>query len=229
MRRRAGLLGPCVAAGMAYASLQSARRRCRRPRRAPADEGWRGAGAAPAHEMPRPARRRTACHWHAKTRQFASPLIYILFDAALLAVALGRHGDAGVILLAVVVNALIGTAQEGRAERSMASLRWLCALRDGHEAMVEAHELVPGDILLLAAGDAGGADARLIEHAQLQRAEAALTGESVPLAKAVAALREPTALADRHDMVCCGTFVSAGRARWSWTRVCTARSAAAPG
>ncbi len=156
--------------------------------------------------------------WRIFASQFKSPLIYILFVAAVLAVALGHHGDAGVILLVVVVNALIGSAQEGRAERSMASLRRLSALqarvqRDGQEAMVEARELVPGDILLLAAGDAVGADARLIEQAQLQMAEAALTGESVPVAKAVAAVSEDTGLADRNCMVYSGTFVSAGRAR----------------
>jgi magnesium-transporting ATPase (P-type) len=156
--------------------------------------------------------------WRIFARQFKSPLIYILFVAALLAVALGHHGDAGVILAVVVVNALVGSFQEGRAERSMASLRRLSALhtrvqRDGREARVEARELVPGDIVLLAAGDAVGADARLIDQAQLQMAEAALTGESVPVAKAVAPLPEATGLADRHDMVYAGTHVSAGRAR----------------
>jgi Ca2+-transporting ATPase len=156
--------------------------------------------------------------WRTLAQQFKSPLIYILFVAAVLAVALGHHGDAAVILAVVVVNALIGTFQEGRAERSMAALRRLAgvrvrALRDGHEALLEARELVPGDILLLAAGDAVGADARLIEQAQLQVAEAALTGESVPVSKALAALPEATGLADRHNMVYSGTYVTAGRAR----------------
>jgi magnesium-transporting ATPase (P-type) len=105
-----------------------------------------------------------------------------------LAVALGHLGDAGVILAVVMVNALIGSFQEGRAERSMAALRQLSALqvrvlRDGAEQPLQARELVPGDMLLLAAGDAVAADARLLEAAQLQVAEAALTGESVPVAK----------------------------------------------
>ena len=169
-----------------------------------------GANALP-EAPPRPA-------WRTFVRQFKSPLIYILFVAALLAVSLGHHGDAGVILAVVLVNALIGSFQEGRAERSMASLRRLAALqarvlRDGHEAQLEARELVPGDILLLAAGDAVGADARLLQQAQLQLAEAALTGESVPVAKALEALPEATGLADRHNMVYAGTHVSAGRAR----------------
>jgi Ca2+-transporting ATPase len=156
--------------------------------------------------------------WRTFVRQFKSPLIYILFVAAVLAVALGHHGDAGVILAVVLVNALIGSFQEGRAERSMAALRRLSSLRvrvlrDGHEQVLEARELVPGDLMLLAAGDAVAADARLVEEAQLQVAEAALTGESVPVAKSVAAVPEATGLADRHDMVYSGTHVTGGRAR----------------
>ena len=154
--------------------------------------------------------------WRMLAGQFVSPLIFILFAAALLAVALGHWGDAGVILAVVLVNALIGTVQEGRAERSMASLRQLAALqvrvqRAGSEAQVPASALVPGDILLLAAGDAVGADARLLEVASLQLAEAALTGESVPVLKALAALPEASGLADRHNMVYAGTHVTAGR------------------
>ena len=156
--------------------------------------------------------------WRIFARQFKSPLIYILFVAAVLAVGLGHHGDALVILGVVIVNALIGTAQEGRAERSMAALRRLSALRvrvlrDGQELMRAARDLVPGDIVLLAAGDAIGADARLIDAAQLQVAEAALTGESVPVVKTLAVLPEATGLADRHNMVHSATFVTAGRAR----------------
>ena len=156
--------------------------------------------------------------WRTFARQFKSPLIYILFVAAVLAVALGHHGDAGVILAVVLVNSLIGSFQEGRAERSMAALRRLSALRvrvqrDGGELVVEARELVPGDTVLLAAGDAVAADARLIEEAQLQVAEAALTGESVPVSKSVAAVPDATGLADRHCMVYSGTHVTAGRAR----------------
>ena len=168
-----------------------------------------------ANTLPEPPRRSTLAIF---ARQFKSPLIYILFVAALLAMALSHYGDAVVILLVVLVNALIGAFQEGRAERSMASLRRLSALhvrvlRGGHETAIEARELVPGDLLLLAAGDAIGADARLIEEAQLQVAEAALTGESVPVSKAVPALYEATGLADRHNMVFSGTYATAGRGR----------------
>ncbi len=156
--------------------------------------------------------------WRTFLRQLTSPLIYILFVAAVLAMALGHHGDAGVILAVVLVNALIGSVQEGRAERSMAALRRLAALRvrvqrNGGERSVEARELVPGDIMLLSAGDAVAADARLIEEAQLRVAEAALTGESVPVSKTVRAVPEATGLADRQCMVYSGTHVTAGRAR----------------
>jgi magnesium-transporting ATPase (P-type) len=156
--------------------------------------------------------------WRTFAQQFKSPLIFILFVAAGLAVALGHHGDAMVILAVVLVNALIGSFQEGRAERSMAALRRLAAvrvrvLRAGSEQVLEARALVPGDIVLLAAGDAVAADARLIETVQLQVAEAALTGESVPVSKSVAALPEATGLADRHNMVYGGTHVTSGRAR----------------
>jgi magnesium-transporting ATPase (P-type) len=154
--------------------------------------------------------------WRTLARQLRSPLIGILFVAAALAVGLGHVGDAGVILGVVAVNALIGMLQEGRAEKSMDALRRLAELharvrRDGSELDLPARELVPGDVLLLNAGDAVGADARLIEVAQLQVAEAALTGESLPVDKALAALPEATALADRHAMVYAGTEVSAGR------------------
>ena len=169
-----------------------------------------GANALP-EAPPRPV-------WRLFARQFASPLIYILFAAAVLAVALGHHGDAGVILAVVLANALIGTFQEGRAERSMAALRRLATvrvrvLRAGQEAVLEARDLVPGDVVLLGAGDAVAADARLLEAAQLQAAEAALTGESVPVAKTAAALPADTGLADRRNMVFSGTYITAGRGR----------------
>ena len=120
--------------------------------------------------------------------QFHSPLIYILFAASGIALALGEVGDAAVILVVVLVNALIGTFQEGRAQRSMAALRQLFALdvavlRDGSTQTVPAASLVPGDVLVLSAGDAVGADARLLETSALEASEAALTGESLPVAK----------------------------------------------
>jgi magnesium-transporting ATPase (P-type) len=150
-------------------------------------------------------------------RQFMSPLIGILLAAAVLAVTLGHHTDALVILVVVLTNAVIGAVQEGRAERSMAALRELATLtvrvrRERRELSIAAHDLVPGDVLLLAAGDSIAADARLLEAAQLQVAEAALTGESVPVAKSTAVAPESASLGDRHNMVYSGTHVTAGRA-----------------
>ncbi|MEZ0275928.1 MAG: cation-translocating P-type ATPase, partial [Roseimicrobium sp.] len=156
--------------------------------------------------------------WRVFAGQFASPLIYILFVAAAISAAMGHLTDAGVILLVVLINAAIGTFQEGRAEHSMASLRRLSSLksrvvRDGRESLIEARDLVPGDVLLLAAGDAVGADARLLRVAALEVAEAALTGESLPVGKKVEPLDEQTALADRGNMAYSATHVTAGRAR----------------
>lgn len=149
--------------------------------------------------------------------QFRSPLVLILLLAAALATFLRHGADAAVILAVVGVNALLGALQEGRAERSMAALRRLASvqarvLRDGREQSVPARELVPGDILLLASGDAVTADARLLEAAQLHAVEAALTGESVPVHKVPAPLAAETPLADRRNMVWSGTFVTGGRA-----------------
>lgn len=156
--------------------------------------------------------------WRLYLSQFASPLIYILAVAALISVAMGHRSDAGVILAVVVINAIIGAYQEGRAEHSMAALRRLSALqsrvvRDGREQLVEARELVPGDVLLLAAGDEVGADVRLCEAASLEASEAALTGESLPVPKQVQALPAEAALADRTNMVFSGTHVAMGRGR----------------
>ena len=154
--------------------------------------------------------------WRVFVAQFQSPLIYILLIAAGLAFALGKHEDAAVILVVVLLNAVIGAFQEGRAEQSMDSLRKLSALkvrvrRDGQEQDIEARNLVPGDVILLTAGDAVGADARLLEAAALECAEAALTGESLPVGKSTDALPAETLLADRRNMIFSGTHITAGR------------------
>jgi Ca2+-transporting ATPase len=140
----------------------------------------------------------------------------LLFAAAVIAYLVGEKKDAAVVLVVVFINAIIGTVQEGRAERSMASLQQLSAIRTrvrrgGEEFEVEARELVPGDIVLLAAGDAVAADARLFVASSLESAEAALTGESLPIAKCTAELAPDTGLADRQNMVFNGTHITAGR------------------
>jgi Ca2+-transporting ATPase len=151
-------------------------------------------------------------------RQFKSPLIYLLLFAAGLALALDEHTDAIVILVVVVLNALIGAFQEGRAERAVHALRQLTqhkarVVRDGRELVIEAREVVPGDVLVFESGDAIAADARLLDAAALRVAEAALTGESVPVVKEPVAIAAGAALADRNDMAYAGTYVTAGRGR----------------
>jgi magnesium-transporting ATPase (P-type) len=150
--------------------------------------------------------------------QFASPLIYILFVAAMISFAMDHASDAVVILVVVLINALIGAVQEGRAEHSMTTLRKLSALkvrvvRDGVESIIEARELVPGDIILLGAGDQVGADARLLEAAVLEATEAALTGESLPVLKQIDVVSEDAELGDRRNMIYSGTHLTAGRGR----------------
>ncbi len=156
--------------------------------------------------------------WRVFFQQFQSPLIYILFVAAVLAFVLGKHEDSWVILIVVLINSMIGTFQEDRAERSMAALKKLTALkvnvlRDGVVQSIAAEELVPGDVMVLAAGDAVTADARLLETRVMEVAEAALTGESLAVHKQVERLPEDAVLADRANMVYSGTHITAGRGR----------------
>lgn len=156
--------------------------------------------------------------WRVFVSQFASPLIYLLFVAAAISFAMGQGSDAVVILIVVLINALIGAVQEGRAEHSMATLRKLSALkvrvvREGKESSIEARELVLGDILLLGAGDQVGADARLLEAAALEATEAELTGESLPVSKYTEVVSEDSGLGDRKNMIYSGTHLTAGRGR----------------
>ena len=151
-------------------------------------------------------------------RQFASPLIYLLLVAAAVSLAIGERNDALVILAVLGVNAVIGAFQEGRAERSMAALRRLAAprarvVRDGAEETVEARLVVPGDLLVLAAGDAVAADARVVDAAGLLVSEAALTGESLPVRKGPAPVAADAAVPERASVVFAGTHVASGRGR----------------
>jgi magnesium-transporting ATPase (P-type) len=154
--------------------------------------------------------------WVLIMRQFKSPLIYVLLAAAVVASMLGEFKDATVIFGVLIINALIGFIQEGRAERSMAALKKLAApkshvRRNGGILSVPSRELVPGDILVLAAGDRVAADARLIETAAMIALEGALTGESTGVSKKTDASEPDTALADRRCMVFAGTSIASGR------------------
>ena len=163
--------------------------------------------------------------WRKFLAQFADPLVYLLLGAvvvSLIAWLLQRDEivpyDAIVIAAILIANAVLGYVQEERAEHAVAALQRMAAatagvVRDGRPERVPAAELVPGDILLLEEGDAVGADGRLFEAATLTVAEAALTGESVPILKDAATLDEPVELADRLNMVFSGTGVARGRGR----------------
>ena len=148
-------------------------------------------------------------------RQFASPVIWLLLGAAALSAALGELLDATAIGTIVIVNAAIGFFQEHRAERAVLALRSMTApqarvMRDGHSVMTPANTVVPGDLLVLEAGDVAAADARLHTAHALTTNEAALTGESTPVEKTTVPTAPDTPLADRHDFVFMGTSVSTG-------------------
>ena len=150
-------------------------------------------------------------------RQFLSPLIYVLLLAAGISLAVEHYIDAGVIMGVLLLNAIIGYMQETRAEEAMEALLQLAApkakvRRGGTIRFVPAREIVPGDIIILEAGDRVPADARIIEASNLKVDEATLTGESVATEKHTAALREDVTLAERKNTVHMGTIVSYGRA-----------------
>ncbi|WP_210878986.1 cation-transporting P-type ATPase [Roseovarius autotrophicus] len=149
---------------------------------------------------------------------FHNILIYVLLGAAAVTAVLGHWTDSGVILAVVLVNAIIGFVQEGRAEQAMAALRGMLALhvavlRDGRRRSLDAADLVPGDIVLVEAGDRVPADLRLIEARGLKAEEAILTGESVPVDKDTAPVSTEASLGDQGSMLFSGTLVATGTGR----------------
>ena len=155
--------------------------------------------------------------WRILAEQFTSLLIIILIIAAVVSAFLGDYEDAIVIMAIVILNGALGFRQEYKAEKTMSALRKLAApvvrvRRGGEVSEVPASELVPGDVVLLEAGNVIPADARLIQSASLRVQEAALTGESEPVEKMVDRLLEPDVpLADRVNMLFMGTAASYGR------------------
>ncbi|BBU62202.1 hypothetical protein MSC49_21370 [Methylosinus sp. C49] len=148
--------------------------------------------------------------------QFHDLLIYILLAAAVLAALLAHFVDAAVILLVVALNAIIGFIQEGRAEKALDAIKGMIepsasVLRGGHRVTVRADRVVPGDIVLLEAGDRVPADLRLVRARNLKIEEAVLTGESVAVEKGIAPVDAAAALGDRASMAYSGTFVVAGQ------------------
>lgn len=150
--------------------------------------------------------------------QFRNVLIYVLIAAAVLTVAIGHWLDAAVIMLVVIANAIIGWAQENRAERALAAVGRLLAaeatvFRGGARRSIDAAELVPGDVVFVESGDSVPADLRLIDVRGVTADEALLTGESVPVGKSVEPVAPDQAIGDRSSMLFSGTIVAAGQGR----------------
>jgi magnesium-transporting ATPase (P-type) len=148
--------------------------------------------------------------------QFHNILIYVLLLAAVVTALLGHWVDTAVIIGVVVINALIGFIQEGKAEKALDAIRRLLSqkasvLRDGRRLDILAEDLVPGDIVLLRSGDKVPADLRLLQVRNLHIEEAALTGESVPVEKAVAPVAAGAELGDRTSIAYSSTLVTYGQ------------------
>lgn len=167
-----------------------------------------------ANTLPQVARRAA---WRRFLQQFHNPLIYVLLGAGIVTMLLEDHVDAAVILGVVLINACIGYIQEGKAERALDAVRNMLAhqatvLRGGERHNILAAELVPGDIVLLASGDRVPADLRLCRVKNLRVVEASLTGESLPIEKALAPVPAGASLGDRLCMAYSGTLVAFGQA-----------------
>ncbi len=166
-----------------------------------------------ANRLPEAARRPA---WLRFALQFHNPLIYVLVIAGAVTVALGSYVDAAVIFGVVIINAIIGHVQEGKAERALDAVRGMLAaratvLRGGERHQIDAAALVPGDLVWLESGDKVPADLRLVRAKNLRCVEAALTGESAPVDKSPAAVPAEAALGDRTGMAYSGTLVTFGQ------------------
>jgi len=163
--------------------------------------------------------------WKRFLAQFGDALVILLLIAAAISLVLwlveresALPHESIAILAIVLLNAVMGYIQESRAESALAALRQMAAahanvIRDGERRSIPAAELVPGDILLIEEGDTIPADARLLQSTAFQTAEAALTGESLPVAKDIAPLAGEAGLGDRHNMIFSGTLATYGRGK----------------
>src|SRR5215467_1901876 len=149
--------------------------------------------------------------------QFNNILVYVLLGAGFTKLMLSLWVDAGIIFGVVVLNALLGFIQEGKAEKALDSIRNMLSaeartVRSGETRIIPAEQLVPGDVVVLESGDKIPADLRLIEAKNLRTEEATLTGESVPAEKAVDRVPAHATVGDRRSMAFSGTMVVSGRA-----------------
>jgi magnesium-transporting ATPase (P-type) len=149
--------------------------------------------------------------------QFNNILVYVLLGAGFTKLMLGLWVDAAIILAVVILNALLGFVQEGKAEKALDSIRNMLSaeartVRGGETRMIPAEQLVPGDLVLLESGDKIPADLRLVDAKNLRTEEAALTGESVPAEKNTDAVPANATVGDRENMAFSGTMVVSGRA-----------------
>ncbi|MGA7964724.1 MAG: cation-transporting P-type ATPase [Gammaproteobacteria bacterium] len=166
-----------------------------------------------ANRLPSPPRRTAFARLGA---QFNNILIYVLIASAAVTAALREWADVGVILAVVVINAVIGFVQEGKAEHELDAIvgmlpRRATVRRDGRYAEIDATALVPGDVIELVAGDKVPADARLFQCRNLRVDEGLLTGESMPVEKSTEAVAESAEPGARRGMVHSGTLVTYGR------------------
>ncbi|MEK7093844.1 MAG: HAD-IC family P-type ATPase, partial [Patescibacteria group bacterium] len=151
--------------------------------------------------------------------QFLSPLIYVLIVAALIVFFMGETADAIIIFLVLFFNAIVGTIQEGRAERTLSALRKFVetsatVLRGGEIIILPDREVVPGDILILQEGDKVSADARLLSEQSIKLDESSLTGESIPVSKTADTLSEENLpVHHQKNMVFKGTNVVSGNGK----------------
>ena len=151
-------------------------------------------------------------------QQFHNILIYVLMGCALITAALEHWVDTGVILAVVIVNALIGFVQEGKAEKAMEAIRHMLApranvIRDNERSKIDGEQLVPGDIVILEAGDKVPADLRLLTAHGLSIQESILTGESIPVEKHTKPVEMDSGLGDRFCMAYSGTLVTSGQCK----------------
>jgi magnesium-transporting ATPase (P-type) len=166
-----------------------------------------------ANRLPPP---RSQPAWLRLLLQFHNVLIYVLLAAGVITAVLGHWLDSGVIFGVVVINAVIGFVQEGRAEQALDAIRDMLSphaivTRAGERHEIPAEDLVPGDIVHLASGDRVPADLRLIDIKSLRVMEAALTGESLAVDKQIDPVDEAAALGDRASMAWSGTLVTYGQ------------------